>query len=116
ESLPTADDEYNLHKKFLPGITLDEINKLAKEWFPDRNRMVIVEAPQKPGLTIPDQAKLAVVLKSATTKELKPYVDSVASATLLDSAPAGGKVIKTATRESAGITEWELSNGVKVVL
>ena len=116
ESLPTADDEYNLHKKFLPGITLDEINKLAKEWFPDKNRMVVVEAPQKAGLTIPDQAKLAVVLKSAETKELKPYVDSVASATLLDSAPAAGKVIKTSTKESAGITEWELSNGVKVIL
>ncbi|HEX7722970.1 MAG TPA: insulinase family protein [Pyrinomonadaceae bacterium] len=116
ESLPTADDEYNLHKKFLPGITLDEINKLAQEWFPDRNRMVVIEAPQKAGLTIPDQAKLAAVLKSATTKELKPYVDSVASATLLDSAPAAGKVIKTAAKESAGLTEWELSNGVKVVL
>src|SRR2546423_4342241 len=116
ESLPTADDEYNLHKKFLPGITLDEINKLAKEWFPDKNRMVVVEAPEKAGLTIPDKTKLAVVLKSAETKELKPYVDSVASATLLDSAPAAGKVIKTASKESAGITEWELSNGVKVVL
>ena len=116
ESLPTAEDEYNLHKKFLPGITLDEINKLAQEWFPDKNRMVVVEAPQKAGLTIPDQAKLAAVLKSAETKELKPYVDSVASAALLDSAPAAGKVIKTTTKESAGITEWELSNGVKVIL
>jgi zinc protease len=34
EPLPSADDEYALHKKFLPGITLDEVNKLAKEWFP----------------------------------------------------------------------------------
>src|SRR5205085_626468 len=116
ETLPSPEDEYNLHKKFLPGITLDEINKLATEWFPDRNRMVVVEAPEKAGLTIPDKTKLVVVLKSATTKELKPYVDSVASATLLDSAPAPGKVTKTATKESAGITEWELSNGVKVVL
>ena len=116
ESLPTADDEYNLNKKFLPGITLDEINKLATEWFPDRNRIVVVEAPDKAGLTIPDRAKLAVVLKSAATKELKPYVDTVASAALLDSAPAPGKITRTTTKESAGITEWELSNGVKVIL
>ncbi|MFN2579109.1 MAG: M16 family metallopeptidase [Pyrinomonadaceae bacterium] len=116
ESLPSADDEYNLQKKFLPEITLDEINKLATEWFPDRNRMVVVEAPDKPGLAIPDQAKLAVVLKSAATKELKPYVDTVASATLLDSAPSPGKITKTTTKESAGITEWELSNGVRVIL
>jgi zinc protease len=116
EPLPTAEDEYNLHKKFLPEITLAEVNKLAKEWFPDRNRMVIIEAPEKAGLTIPDQTKLAAVMKSAETKELKAYVDTVANATLLDSAPSAGKVVKTATKEAQGITEFELSNGVKVVL
>ena len=116
EPLPTADDEYNLHKKFLPEITLAEVNKLAKEWFPDRNRMVIIEAPEKAGLTIPDQTKLAAVMKSAETKELKAYVDTVANATLLDAAPSAGKVAKTATKEALGITEFELSNGVKVVL
>src|ERR1041385_5015634 len=116
ESLPSADDEYNLHKTFLPEITLSDVNKLAKEWFPDRNRLVIVEAPEKAGVTIPDQTKLAAVMKNAPTKDLKAYVDAVASATLLDSVPAAGKVVKTSTKEALGITEWELSNGVKVVL
>lgn len=116
EPLPTADDEYNLHKKFLPEITLAEVNQLAKEWFPDRNRLVVVQAPEKAGLTVPDQGKLAGVMKSAETKELKPYVDTVANASLLDVAPAAGKVVKTSTKDSVGITEWELSNGVKVVL
>jgi zinc protease len=116
ESLPSADDEYALHKRFLPGITLEEINKLAKEWFPDKNRMVVVEAPEKSGLTIPDQAKLAAVIKSAATKDLKAYVDNVSTAALLESAPAAGTVTKTTTKEALGITEWELSNGVKVIL
>jgi zinc protease len=116
EPLPSADDEYNLHKKFLPEITLADVNKLAKEWFPDRNRMVIIEAPEKAGVIIPDQTKLAAVMKSAPTKDLKAYVDTVAKATLLDSAPAGGKVVKTGTKDAVGITEWELSNGVKVIL
>ena len=116
ESLPSADDEYALHKRFLPGITLEEINKLAKEWFPDKNRMVVVEAPEKAGLTIPDQAKLAAVIKSAATKDLKAYVDNVSTAALMESAPAAGTVTKTTTKEALGITEWELSNGVKVIL
>jgi zinc protease len=116
EPLPSADDEYALHKKFLPGITLEEVNKLAKEWFTGPNRMVIIEAPDKPGLTIPDQAKLAAVLKAASAKELKPYVDTTTATTLLDTAPAGGTITKTTTKETIGITEWELSNGVKVVL
>jgi zinc protease len=78
--------------------------------------MVIVEAPEKAGVSIPDQAKLAAVINSAGAKDLKPYVDTVAGATLLDSAPKPGNVTKTTTKEAAGITEWELSNGVKVVL
>ncbi|HEX3144103.1 MAG TPA: pitrilysin family protein, partial [Pyrinomonadaceae bacterium] len=116
EPLPSADDEYSLHKRFLPEITLADVNKLAKEWFPDRNRLLIVEAPEKAGVTLPDQTKLAAVMKSAPAKDLKAYVDTVANATLIDSAPTAGKVVKTATKEAIGITEWELSNGVKVVL
>src|SRR2546423_793991 len=116
ESLPSADDEYALHKKFLPGITLEEVNKVAREWFPDRNRVLIVEAPEKPGLVIPDQTKLAAVIKSASTKELKPYVDKTTATSLLDSTPAPGQVTKSTAKEGVGITEWELSNGVKVIL
>ncbi|HEU5236215.1 MAG TPA: insulinase family protein, partial [Pyrinomonadaceae bacterium] len=116
EPLPSADDEYALQKRFLPGVTLDEVNKLAKEWFPDRNRMVIVEAPEKAGVTIPDQTKLAAVIKSAATRELKAYVDSAAGNALLDTVPAGGTITKTATKDTLGITEWELSNGVRVIL
>jgi zinc protease len=116
EPLPSLDDEYALHKRFLPEITLEEVNKLAKEWFPDRNRMVIVQAPEKAGVVIPDQSKLAAVLKAATTKDLKAYVDTVSTAALLDSSPTPGNVTKTGAKESIGVTEWELSNGVKVIL
>jgi zinc protease len=116
ETLPSADDEYTLHQRFLPEITLDEVNKLAKEWYSGQNRLVIVNAPDKSGLVIPDETKLAAVIKAEAAKDLKPYVDTVGSATLLESIPAPGAIAKTTTKEAAGITEWELSNGVKVVL
>jgi zinc protease len=116
ETLPSADDEYALHKRFLPEITLDEINKLAGEWFPDRSRTVVINAPEKSGLVVPDQSKLAAVIKNAAAKDLKPYVDTVASAALVESLPTPGTVVKTSARDAVGITEWELSNGVKVVL
>src|SRR5207253_9707469 len=115
ETLPSADDEDALHKRFLPEITLDEINKLAREWFPDSNRTVVVRAPEKSGLIIPDQSKLAAVIKNAAAKDLKPYVDTVAGAALIESPPTPGTVVKTATKDAVGITEWELSNGVRVI-
>jgi zinc protease len=116
ETLPTADDEYALHQRFLPQITLDEVNRLAREWFPEQNRLVVVRAPEKSGLIVPDETKLAAVLKSVSTKELKPYVDTLAAAALLEPPPTPGTIAKTTTKEALGITEWELANGVKVVL
>jgi zinc protease len=116
ETLPSADDEYALHQRFLPEITVDEINKLAREWYSDRNRLVVITAPEKSGLLIPDETKLAAAIKAASAKELKPYVDTLTAAALLDSIPAPGTIAKTTTKQAAGITEWELANGVKVVL
>ena len=118
ETLPSLDDEYALHKRFVPDITLDEINKLARERFPTtaQNRLVVLTAPQKPNLVIPDEAKLAALLKEAPPADLKAYVDTVGTAALLESPPAPGKIVKTTNNEKAGLTIWELNNGVKVVL
>lgn len=116
EPIPGIEYEAALHARFLPEITLAEINALAKNWVPDKNRVVLVNAPQKEGLTIPDETKLATVITSATRKELTAYVDAVDTQPLIETPPAPGAIAKTATKEAFGITEWELSNGVKVVL
>ena len=118
ETLPSAEDEYALHQRFVPEITLSEINKLAREWFPvsAQNRLVVLTAPQKTGLVIPDEAKLAAIIKEPPPADLKPYVDTVGTAALLEALPAPGKIVNTKTIDNIGLTMWELSNGVKVVL
>jgi zinc protease len=116
ENLPGIEYEYELCKRFTPEITLNEVNSLAKEWMGDRNRVVVVSAPQKEGVAVPDEVKLAAVIKSAATKEIKPYVDTAGDQPLLGKIPEPGKIIKTGAREAIGITEWQLANGVKVVL
>ena len=118
ETLPSIEDEYALHQRFVPEITLAEINKLAREWFPTsgQNRMVIVTAPEKSGLAIPDESKLAAIVKEAPSAELKAYVDTVGSAVLLEALPAPGKIVNASTDNKTGLTTWELGNGVKVVL
>ena len=118
ETLPSAEDEYELHKRFVPEITLAEINKLAREWFPQspQNRMVIVTAPEKSGLAVPDEPKLAAIIKDAPSSELKAYVDTIGSAVLLEALPTPGKIVNSTTNEKTGLTIWELANGVKVVL
>jgi zinc protease len=116
EPIPGIEYEAALHARFLPEVTLAEINALAKEWVPDRNRVVLVNAPEKPGLTVPDEARLSAVIASSVRKDLTAYVDSVGTQPLLDPLPTPAAVIKAAAKEAYGITEWELANGVKVVL
>ncbi len=118
ETLPSAEDEYALHQRFVPEITLAEINQLAREWFPQssKNRLVVLTSPQKAGLAIPDEAKLAAIVKEPAPADLKAYVDTVGSAVLLEALPAPGKIVNATTNDKSGLTTWELANGVKVVL
>jgi len=115
EALPTISHELAFHRRFLPGVTLKEINGLTADWFPENNRVVVVSAPEAAGVTLPDQAQLAAVLKSAEAKKLEPYVDAGAGEALMETPPAKGSIVKTTTRPD-GITEWTLSNGATVLL
>ena len=116
EALPTIWQELAFHRRFVPGITLAEVNALTGEWFPDRNRLVIVSAPEAAGVVLPDQSQLAAVVKTASAKRLEPYVDAAAGQALMDAPPPRGTIVKTTVRPDAGITEWTLSNGATVVL
>ena len=116
EPIPGINYEYALVKRFLPPLTLAEVNGIAKTWMPDRNRVVAVSAPQKTGVTVPDEARLAAVLKAGGGAGLTAYVDEVSARPLLEKPPAPGKIVKTTERADVGLTEWVLSNGAKVVL
>jgi zinc protease len=115
EALPTIWQELAFHRRFIPEITLAEVNALAADWFPDRNRLVIVSAPEGRS-TLPTQAQLEAAVTTASAKKLDAYVDAAAGATLLEAPPKAGAVAKTTEKADAGITEWTLSNGVTVVL
>ncbi|RPJ83431.1 MAG: insulinase family protein, partial [Acidobacteria bacterium] len=116
EPLPTAALELALHERFLPEITLGEVNKVAAEWVGERNRVVMLSAPEKEGLVLPDEAKLAAAIKTGAAAEITAYVDAVGSAPLMDTLPDPGTILRAIPKEPYGITEWDLSNGVKVVL
>jgi zinc protease len=116
EVIPGIEYEASLHQRFLPEITLAEINALAKTWAPDANRVVVVSAPEKDSVKIPDEKALAAIMASAAGRDLTAYVDTLDSKPLLDPVPSPGVITSTVTKEAYGITEWQLANGVKVVL
>ncbi len=116
EPIPGIVYEYGLNQRFLPQITVADVNNLAKEWIPDRDRLVVITAPEKDRASLPSEAKMASVIAAVNGAPLTPYVDTVSSQPLLAHLPTAGAIAKTTTNDALGITEWQLSNGVRVVL
>src|SRR5678809_1078386 len=116
EPIPGIVYEYGLSQRFPPEITLAEVNALAKEWVPDRNRLVVVIAPEKDRATLPSEARMAAVINTASNANVTAYVDTVSDMPLMANKPMPGMVAKETTNDALGITEWTLSNGVRVIL
>ena len=116
EPIPGIVYEYGLNQRFLPEITLAEVNAVAKNWMPDRNRLVAISAPESDKASLPNDVKLAGLISTTNGDGLTAYVDTASNKPLLARLPTAGAVASTAATEAVGITEWTLSNGVRVVL
>lgn len=116
EPIPGIEYEFELYTRFVPEITLGDINRLGKEWITDHNRVIMVNAPEKEDFQVPTEAELLDVLASVADIEIKPYEDTVTDEPLLAEIPQPGQIVSTKMLDKLEITEWELSNGVRVVL
>ncbi|MES2604786.1 MAG: insulinase family protein, partial [Pseudomonadota bacterium] len=115
ESIPGPEYEMAMTSRFVPTITLAEINAVGKKWISPVNRVVSVVAPAKEGLTPPTPEELTAVIANTANVELTAYEETTTDAPLVATPPQGSKVV--ATRElEGGITEWTLGNGIKVIL
>ncbi|HEU4989149.1 MAG TPA: insulinase family protein, partial [Gemmatimonadaceae bacterium] len=116
EPIPGISWEYGEVKRLLPTITLAEVNQLASRWITDKNRVIIAEAPDKPGVEVPTKARLLAVMDSAAKTTLTPYTETLSSAPLLGPIAGTGRVVSERTIPAIGVTEWTLSNGARVVV
>ncbi|HUF46940.1 MAG TPA: insulinase family protein [Vicinamibacterales bacterium] len=116
EPVPGIELEYELAVRLLPAITLDDINRLARGWVADGNRVIQVSAPEKAGVPVPDEAALAAVMADVAASPVEAYVDTTTDAPLLEPLPAAGRIASETPADAHGISEWRLSNGARVVL
>ena len=116
EPTPGIQYEYELHKRFMPEITLDEVNALAREWMTDRNRVVMASLPEKPSVPVPTEAELRKVLEEVKSAPLTAYEDTLSDAALVPQEPQPGTIVARREIPEIGVTEWTLSNGAKVLL
>ena len=116
EAVPGIVYEYELYKKYLPDISLEDINRMAAKWITEENRVVLVNAPEKPDLKIPGEDELMAVFDRIKEKEILAYDDQASDEPLLPVIPIPSKVIAEEYFEDLDVTHWSLANGVEVVL
>lgn len=116
EPIPGIELELQLTRQLLPAITVQEVNALIGKWMTDRNRVVVVQAPEKPEVQVPTAAQILATFASVRNRSITPYTDDIAAAELVSNLPPAGRVVSERRIEAAGVTEWKLSNGVRVLL
>lgn len=113
---PGIEFEYELFKKYVPTITLEEINAFGAKMTPDKNAVIVVLTPEKEGVVIPTEAEVLKMYNDAKGKKVEAYVDKVSDKPLISELPAKGKVAKKLVNKDFGYETWTLKNGVKVVI
>jgi zinc protease len=116
ESSPGIEYEYELYKKFVPAISLEEVNAQAAALFPEHDRVLLVAVTDRAGTAKPDETTLLGLFAKVKTAALEPYQDLASSAPLVPVEPAGGKVVKEEKINEVGAIVWTLSNGVRVTV
>ena len=102
--------------QFLPQITVQELNDLAKSFGGEENRVIILAGPE--GKPLPSEKKVLDIVKEVEKTKIDPWEDRTVATALIapGKQPKPGKIVKEKTLDSIGVTEWTLSNGATVVL
>lgn len=114
EPVPGAEKNHVLARQFVPDITLEEINELPKQYITEKNRVISLQGPEKEELVYPTESEVLNLVNSIANETIEAYVDNVADKPLIQGALKTGLVINEKTDDVTGITEWSLSNGIKV--
>jgi zinc protease len=115
EPFPGIEIEFEYCKKFVPEVTLEELNKLAVKWITDENRVVIITAPDKEDVKVPTEQEVLTLLDEVKSIEVQPYEDAVSNVPLVEYEPSGSKVSGEKKLDKVDAVEWTLENGATVV-
>lgn len=115
-AIPGTEAEYQLTRQLIPQITLAEVNGVIKEYQTDKNRDIIITAPDTEKANLPGEAVVNIWIKDVAAEKLEPYKDEFSDKPLLSHQPVSGKIVKEIPLAAIHATELVLSNGARVII
>ena len=118
QPMPDAETEWQLDSMLIKMLNVDAVNAFAAQTITPANQVIIVNAPEKEGLTTPTAEELLAIRDKVAAGEVTAYEDNVVKEPLIPEGTVlkGSPVKKTAEDAKLGTTEWTLANGAKVVV
>ena len=116
EPIPGIAWEYEMVQQILPMLSVDMLNQIAQQLVTDENLIISFQAPEDKNVVLPTEAEAVELLAAVKNEEIEAPVEEAIRENLVEIAPKAGKIKKTAYNESLGVTEWTLSNGVRVMV
>ncbi len=116
EPFPGIAYERELARRYVPEVELAEVNAAADSWIHDNDRVILASGPEKEGLEQPKEEELLDAFDRVEQVEVAAYEDDVGEGALVPVRPSPGRIVERLTIEELEVTEWRLSNGIRVVL
>ena len=112
---PIVSAEFSLKntQKLDREVTLDEVNRAAKQLITDKNQVLVLYGPDKEGVSLPDEALLRQVVLTTQQQRYAPHEDVQLAENLMENLPKAGSIVSEKPFKH-GFTELTLSNGMKV--
>ena len=107
-----------LARTLLPGITPDMIARGARFWREREGMKIMVRVPMFAiGFAPPTRESVLAILDSVAHTKQPPFPSAkgTADTRILENEPQPGKVVKETLHAQAGVYEWQLSNGARVL-
>jgi zinc protease len=114
--IPSVESQLNLTNELLQMIELKDINALASKWITDENMVIVITAPDREGLNIPEKETVLRIIAETKSAKTEAYVESFKDEPLLDKELKGSKFISQNTIAAVGVEEHMLANGIKVII
>ncbi len=113
----SPEDRYRLDSSIIAGVSAEDVRQTAQILFPlgsAQQLTFIATSPQdSTGIT---QETVRSVLRRAETTQLDSFREDTSRKPLLTKLPQLGALLREHFFPRTGITEWRLSNGVRVLL
>jgi zinc protease len=116
EGIPGIDYELMLQEKFVPEITLTEVNDLVKKLIKKDNLVIALSVKEVEGVPVPKKDEVLALFEKVSNSKLEPYIDKVSDKPFFDKDLMPGNIVEEKTIDDIGVTVLKLTNGARVLL